>query len=160
MATRNAITGDEIKTAHNSEAYKDGIARIFGDTKVQRGRYKQDRETGKFIPIREWNAKYAEPERPRGPMVSVRNFDAFESPATGRLIRNERELREDMRVSGCRTYEGKEQEAKEANRYLESQDRKMEAMVDETVERTAYEIDHGYREITGDKDLTFTFGED
>jgi len=159
MATRNAITGDEIKTTVNSEAYKEGIGRIFGDTKVQRGRYKQDRETGKFIPVREWNAKYAEPERPRGPMVSVKNFDAFESPATGRLVRNERELREDMKVSGCRTYEGKDQEAKEANRYLQEQDRKMEKMVEESVEKTAYDIDHGYHQMTGDNDLTFTFGE-
>lgn len=159
MATRNAITGDEIKTSTNSEAYKAGIERIFGETKVQRGRYKQDRETGEFIPVWQWNLKYGEPEKPRGPMVSIKNFDAFESPATGRIIRNERELREDMRVSGCRTYEGKEQEMREANRYLQEQDRKMEKIVEESVEKTAYDIEHGYHEISGNKDLTFTFGE-
>lgn len=160
MATRNAITGDEIKSRGNSQEYKQGLERIFGDTGVKRGSYRQCRETGKMIPIREWLSKYGEPERPKGPMISIRNFDAFESPARpGVIIRNEREYQEDLKVTGCRPYEGLAQEKKEADRFVRYQDEKLTRTIEETVDKTAYEIEHGYHTPSEDSKLNFDFGD-
>lgn len=159
MATRNAITGDEIKSRANSKEYLDSHERIFGETKVQRGRYRWDSELKKFVPIHEWAKKYAEPPKPRGPMISVSNFDAFESPASGKLIRNKREYLDDLKATGCRPYEGKEREKAEADRYLKAKDENLVKAVEETVEETAYELEHGYRQPSETESLNVTFGE-
>jgi len=145
--SRNEHTGDEQRTkgvlGGKARAEYD---RIFAPGPVKRGRYKQCRETGNFIPIDEWNEKYGSQPREKGPMVFVKgNFDAFESPTTGKVISTLRQRDYDMKVSGCRQYEGLEQEQKEVNRYLANEDKKLESTVSETVDETMYEIKHGYR---------------
>lgn len=159
MATRNAITGDEIKTGGNSEEYRQGIERIFGNHGVQRGRYRQDKETGKFIPMHEWLAKYGEAPKARGPMIHVSNFDAFESPATGQIVRNKREYINDLKRSGSRPYEGFATEKAEADRYQKYQDQKFEQLIDKSVNETAYEMEHSGSSVSSEKPLSFTFGE-
>ena len=48
--------------------------------------------------------------------TTFRVFDSYESPATGKVITNMRERDHDMKASGCREWEGIEQEKKEAAR--------------------------------------------
>lgn len=160
MTTKNDITGDLIKTGSTSPEYLEGHERIFGTSRVQRGRYRQDRETGKFIPIHEWNSKYAEPPKPRGPMISVKQFEAFESPSTGRVISTYRDLDRDMKESGCRPYEGLANERREADKVLQEKDRRMESIINETVDETAYQIEHGYVTPSENPVCNFTFGDD
>ena len=106
--SRNEFTGDEQKTKGTlSQEGRDNYDLAFPPKAVERGRYKQDRDTGKFIPIREWNAKFASEPKERGPMVIMKSFDAFESPTSGKVINNYKELDYDMAKSGCRTYEGR-----------------------------------------------------
>ncbi len=58
-------------------------------------RWRQCRETGKFIPVDEAAAKQ---DAAAGKLVPVaRNFDAFVSPVDGSLVRNHKELAEHNR---------------------------------------------------------------
>lgn len=159
MATRNAITGDEIKSRGNSKQYMENHEKIYGESKVQRGRYRWDQDEKKFIPIHQWLDKFGEAPKPRGPMISVSNFDAFESPASGKLIRNKREYLDDLKATGCRPYEGKERERAEADRFLKAKDENLVNAVSETVDETAYQLEHGYIQPSGEEKLNLTFGE-
>lgn len=160
MTAKNDITGDLIKTGAPSKEYMEGYQSIFGNARVQRGRYRQDRETGEFIPIQQWLQKYGEAPKPRGPLISVKQFEAFESPTTGRVISSYRDLDRDMKESGCREYEGFANEKREADKYLQEKDRRMEAIISESVEQTAYEIEHGYITPSENPVCNFTFGDD
>lgn len=160
MTAKNDITGDLIKSRGPSKEYNEGHERIFGTSRVQRGRYRQDRETKKFIPIHEWLDKYGEAPKPRGPMISVKQFEAFESPSTGRVISTYRDLDRDMKESGCRPYEGFANERREADRVLQEKDRHMESVINDTVDQTAYEIEHGYIQPSENPVCNFTFGDD
>lgn len=158
--SRNEHTGKLQQTGPASKEYIENITKIFGDKPVARGRFKEDKETGKFIPIAEWNAKYAEGPKPKGPLFIVKNFDAFQSPTSGKVIRNHKELAYDMATTGCRTYEGLEQEQKEVDRYLQSEDKKLEKVIDETVDETMHQIKHNYsRPATAGK-VNMTLGVD
>lgn len=160
MTARNPITGDLIRTKAASNEYLDGHARIFGESKVQKGRYKQDKETGKFIPAHEWDKKYAGQALKSRMLICVKGFDAFESPATGKIIRNYRDFDYDLKASGCREYEGFRDEKIEADKYLKEQDARLENLINDTVEETAYQIESGQIKVTEDaKVQPFTFGE-
>ena len=158
--SRNPITGDLQQTKGIlSEEGRDNYDKAFPPKMVQRGRYKQDKETGKFIPIHEWNAKYASEPKPKGPMVFVKGFDAFESPTSGRTISNHKELQYELESSGCRTYEGREQEQKEVDRHLAEEDKQFEQVISDSVDETAYQIEHNYSrpEVAGG--VNFSLGE-
>ncbi len=93
-------------------------------------------------------------------MVIVKGFDAFESPTSGNIIRNHKELESDMKASGSRTFEGAEQEQKEVDRYLKEEDVKLERAVSDSVDETMHQIKHNYsRPGVADK-VSMTFGED
>lgn len=66
---------------------------------------------------------------------SLREFEAYESPATGKVITSHTARRYDMQESGCRQWEGSEQEKKHAAKVkLEEQakeDRQIEQWVGE-----------------------------
>jgi len=162
MATsRNEHTGDLLKSKPNSKEYSSNYDQIFGDKPPQRGRYKQDRETGDFIPISEWNKKYAEAPRERGPMFFLNHFEAYQSPVTGEVIQNKRQARYDLDKTGCRIYEGMESEQREVDRQTAYKEQQFEQAIEQTLEETAHEIDHGYREVAEDPaGINFTFGED
>lgn len=54
--------------------------------------------------------------------MDIQPWDAYESPATGKLITSYAQRREDMKASGCRDYEGRaseERHAKQQKRYDE-----------------------------------------
>lgn len=145
MTARNPITGDLIQTRVASKAYLDNYP--FQTKKPQRGRFRADRETGKLIPLEEWLAKYEERPMGQAPMMFMSNFDPFESPVSGRVVRNKREHQYDLDASGCRVYEGRQQEEKEAAKYRQEQEKKLEASVTDTIHQTHYEIQHGYRKL-------------
>lgn len=144
MAARNPITGDLIKTKVNSEEYKRNLEKLFGDKPPTRGKWKQDPDTGRMVPIEEW---YSKPKE-EGPLTFINHFEAYESPTSGKIINNKREHLNDLHASGCRVYEGRQQEAKEAAKWRAEQDRKLDRKLTETLNRTMYEIEHGYRQVS------------
>ena len=97
MASKNEFTGDLQQTKGRlSEEGRANYDLAFPPKAVKRGRYKQCRDTGKFIPISEWNALYASEPVEKTPMVIMKGFDAFKSPTSGEIISNNRQLDYDM----------------------------------------------------------------
>jgi hypothetical protein len=64
-------------------------------------------------------------------------WDAYESPATGKMITSYAERREDMKAAGCRDWEGMSSEKQEAAKRKAEQEAKEDAALDATV-RTAW----------------------
>lgn len=60
-------------------------------------------------------------------------WDAYESPATGKLITSYAERREDMRRAGCRDWEGQDVERREAAKRKAADEAKLDAKLDATV---------------------------
>lgn len=145
MPARNEHTGDLLQTKSPSKEYLDNYSKLFGNNKPIRGRFKQCRETGKMIPIQEWNAKYGGEPANKGPMVFCNHFEPFESPVTGRVISSKRAHEYDLQSTGSRVYEGRDQETKEAQKWQQEQDSKLEARIEGTLNQTMHEIEHGYR---------------
>lgn len=168
MASRNDITGDLIKTKFNSEQYKENLGKIFGDTKgPQRGRWKQDPETGKMLSMRDWYAKYGVPEKPKTPMFFIDKFEPYQSMVSSDenerfiTVNSRRQHEYELKKNGCRVYEGRDQELKEARRYQKYEDEKLERRVEDTLEKTYHEIEHGYRTpMETPETLNWTWGMD
>lgn len=159
--SRNEFTGDEQKTKGIlSKKGQENYDAIFEPKPIVRGRFKQCPETGDLLSMAEWNERYASEPRPKGPLVMVKGFDAFQSPSSGKIIRNHRELDADMKSTGCRPFEGFEQEQKEVDRYLKGEDVKLEKEVSDTVDETMYQITHNYSRPGVANKVSMTFGED
>lgn len=60
-------------------------------------------------------------------------WDAYESPATGKMITSYAQRREDMKVSGCRDYEGLESEQRQAMRVKAEQEAESDKKLDSAV---------------------------
>lgn len=73
------------------------------------------------------------------PMMAadIQPWDAFESPATGRLITSKAQRREDMKRSGCREWEGLANEKQQAARTRQYAEEASDAAL-ETAARTAW----------------------
>ena len=69
--------------------------------------------------------------------ADIAPWDAFQSPATGKTISSYAQRREDMKASGCRDYEGRASEEKNAARQRGYSEAESEAKLD-TVVRTAW----------------------
>lgn len=69
--------------------------------------------------------------------ADIAPWDSYESPATGKTITSYAQRREDMRASGCRDYEGREQEQRAANNNIKADEARSDAALDATV-RTAW----------------------
>jgi putative FmdB family regulatory protein len=69
------------------------------------------------------------------------DLPAYESPIDGREIRGRRARAEDLKRSGCREYEGRDVELREAARRRAEIQAKREARLDESIERTITELD-------------------
>ena len=68
--------------------------------------------------------------------TTFRVFEAFESPATGRVITSESARKRDMKESGCRQWEGIEQEKKYAAKAKAEEMQKEEKQVESWVAET------------------------
>lgn len=69
--------------------------------------------------------------------ADIQPWDAYQSPATGRLITSYAERREDMKASGCRDWEGMDNERHNADRQKQYAEAENDAKLDTTV-RTAW----------------------
>jgi hypothetical protein len=68
---------------------------------------------------------------PRRPGVHIWNdLPEYESPVTGLVVRGRRARREDLKRTGSRPYEGREQEVKQAQRVQAENDRKLDHLAD------------------------------
>lgn len=141
--SRNDITGDEIKTRTITPQYLENHEKIFGEVRVQRGRWIQDPETGKLIKAEEYAHREAEKAR----FFLMDRWDAYESETSGKIIKNRKEREYDLKTTGCREYQGKQVELQEAERHKAYQRAEMKRDMRETMERTFYEIEHGYRRV-------------
>lgn len=147
MPSRNEHTGDVQQTRSPSKAYLDNYDKIYGTKKPVRGKFRWCQETQSFLPINEWLEKYGQPEKPKGPLIFCNHFEPFISPVTGRVISSKREHEYDMHSTGSRVYEGREQETKEAQKWQKEQESKLEAELDETLNRTWHQIETGERKV-------------
>lgn len=74
-------------------------------------------------------------ERSEAASATVWNdLPGYESPATGEWVEGRKARREDLKRSGCRPYEGREQEAKEAQKLKQAES----ARLDQLAEKMAY----------------------
>jgi len=95
-----------------------------------RTRYIQHPETGELILAED----YRPPHRPTHYVMP--DLPDYESPIDGRVVHGRAGRREDLRRSGCRPYEGREVEAREAARVR----RNHEQAQDRAIERTAQSV--------------------
>lgn len=149
MPARNDITGDLIRTKTPSKSFLSSIETMsIEERRKNKGKYRWCKEEKRMIPDSEWREKYGNPKpRERKPMLFVNNFEPFKSPVTGNVITNKREHQYDMDSTGSRVYEGRDQEEKEAARYRAYEEQKLESEIDQTLNQTYHEIEHGYRSV-------------
>jgi len=87
-----------------------------------------------------WDPKLKELVRVRPRRAEALHFiqpdlPAYHSPVTGQLIEGRRARREDLKRHGCRPWEGREQELKQAARNRAEADRQLSRAADARVER-------------------------
>jgi putative FmdB family regulatory protein len=68
----------------------------------------------------------------------IANWDTYVSPTTGRMISSKAQRRRDMAESGCRDWEGREQETKVA----QQREKDFDKMLDKSAEKSAVEAWH------------------
>jgi hypothetical protein len=95
-----------------------------------RTRYIQHPETGELILAQDYRA----PHRPTHFVLG--DLPDYESPIDGRVVNGRAGRREDLRRSGCRPYEGRDAEQKEATRIR----RNDEAARDRAITHTAQTV--------------------
>ena len=76
-------------------------------------------------------------ELPAHVFMILPDLPAYQSPIDGRVIDGRRARRNDLARSGCRPYEGREQEALEAERVKAYSEAAIDRLLDESV-RSAY----------------------
>lgn len=159
MPARNDITGDLIKTGANSRQYQENIAKIFPEKKVTAGRWRTDKETGKSIPIDEWYQKYGQKKYAQAPYV-IGDIDPYISPTSEKLITSRRAHRDDLKRTGSRVYEGREQEVKYAEKARKEADAKFEKTIEQGMEKTYYQLRDGLIKPETKIKSSWTIGED
>lgn len=106
-----------------------------------------------------WNAKLKQlvevpltaTQESLAPLV-MNDLPGYQSPVTGEWVEGRRARREDLKRSGCRPYEGREQEQKEADRYNAEQAAKEDRRLTETLSRNFYQIPYRTRKILEGKE--------
>lgn len=86
----------------------------------------------------------------RQPIESAAVFGdlpAYESPIDGRVVDGRRARRLDLTRSGCRPYEGRDQEQKEANKYKAEQERKLDQLAEKMAHRAWAEAPERIRKV-------------
>ncbi len=81
-----------------------------------------------------------------GPMV-VPDLPGYVSPVTGEWVEGRRARRNDLKKSGCRPYEGREQEMKEAARQREYMEKKLDALAEKMAHRAWAEAPERIRKV-------------
>ena len=71
---------------------------------------------------------------------TAREFEAYESPATGKVITSHQARKYDMQASGCRDWEGVEQEKKYAAKAKIEEDQRQEQKIEQWVGETYQQL--------------------
>lgn len=82
-------------------------------------------------------------ERHQAPdlMLDIQPWEAYESPASGKMITSRKERREDMARTNSRPWEGLAVEKQEAARQRAYQEQRSDARLHEAVARSFYQMD-------------------
>ena len=107
-----------------------------------RRRFIQDSDTGELIEVGD---DYM-PEL-RADIHIIPDLPGYESPTTGLWVEGRKQRREDLKRSGCRPWEGMEQEKKEAAKQRAYIDQHLESRLHENVMRTFHELPPEKRRI-------------
>ena len=86
------------------------------------------------------------PDLPAGPLI-IPDLPGYQSPVTGLWVEGRAARREDLKRTGSRPWEGKEQELKEAARQRHYDEQRMDAKLDEHAHRAFYELPPEKRRI-------------
>jgi len=68
-----------------------------------------------------------------GLILDIQPWEAYESPASGRVITSKAQRREDMKRTNTRQYEGREQEEKEVKRQHAYQESALDSKMTDTI---------------------------
>lgn len=104
-----------------------------------RRRYRWDPDTKEMVEI-SWDSR----QESLSPTV-WNDLPAYESPIDGRPVEGRRQRRNDLARTGCRPYEGREQESREAAKVRAEHERKLDLRVEESVHRTWHEMPEAVR---------------
>lgn len=77
---------------------------------------------------------------PNDAPIVVPDVEGYQSPVTGLWVEGRKARREDLKRSGCRPWEGREQEEKEAARQRAYTARKADAELHESVAKAFHQI--------------------
>lgn len=147
MTAKNDHTGDLIMSKRNTRQYSDNYSRIFGDKKpAQRGRFVFDSETKEFVPAAEYYAAKASKEeknRSKLNMPAVHFFQEYQSPASGRIIDSPEKERDELKRTGCRIFEGSEQEIKQAKAIKAEKKEKQRQQTRDLLRKTKIQLRDG-----------------
>lgn len=130
--------GDKDRTS-DRKAYLDNMERLFGNKRPRAGSFKRDAETGEFIPSHEWHHKYGKKTFGRAPYVRG-DIEPYQSPIDDSVITSRRAQRYDLERSGCRIYEGREAEQREADRHKAYKWEKLEKTLDSSIQQVANDL--------------------
>lgn len=106
-----------------------------------RRRYRWSKEANSMVEV-PWDARSA----PIAPVV-WNDLPAYESPIDGRVVDGRRQRRDDLARTGCRPYEGREQEQKEAAKVRAEQERKTDTLAERMAHRAWAEAPERVRKI-------------
>ena len=99
----------------------------------------QDKETGKLVPRSEFLAKNPRPKSLTY-FKGAREFQSFKSQATGLVVTSESGHVNDMAISGCREYEGRETEQQEVDRFRMYESQALDDKISTAVEQTHHDM--------------------
>lgn len=97
---------------------------------------------GKLVEV---DPNYQPPKR-EAPLV-FGDLPSYRSPVNGQWIDGRVARREDLKRTGCRPWEGLDQEKKEAARQQGYADQKLEASLTKAASEALYQLPHQKREI-------------
>lgn len=94
-----------------------------------RRRYRWDSKTGELVEV-PWDSV----QSAMAPAV-FGDLPGYQSPVTGLWVEGRRARREDLKRTGCRPYEGFEQEKKEADKVQRENERRLDQLAEKMAHR-------------------------
>ena len=88
-----------------------------------------------------------QPELPESAPLIIKDLPGYQSPVTGLWVEGRRQRREDLKRTGCRPWEGREQELKEASRRQSYEEQKRETALDRAAHEVFYQLPPSKRDI-------------
>lgn len=78
--------------------------------------------------------------RPSSAPFIIPDLPEYQSPIDGKVISGRAQRREDLKRNGCRPWEGREQETKEAARQRQYAEQRLDHRIEESARRSFYEL--------------------